>query len=67
MSQHDDEQNNHDDDKQDNDGGFHYFSCIYCATGLHGQCRGTERYKGGLIRCECFDSGHAGDETVAAH
>lgn len=49
---------NHKDDSDDDTGTIHLFSCIYCATDLHGQCRGTEKYKDGLIRCECFDAGH---------
>lgn len=37
---------------------IHLFSCVYCATGLHDQCRGTEHYRGTVIHCECYDAGH---------
>lgn len=61
-------QEHHDADDQDDGNNdttsVHLYSCIYCATGLHGQCRGTEKYQGGLIRCECYDAGH-GDDAMA--
>ena len=48
----------HKDDSDNNASGTHVFSCIFCATGLHDQCRGEERYKSGLIICECERAGH---------
>lgn len=57
-----DEDDQHDDHSKSDATRVHVFSCIYCATGLHDQCRGTEEYKGLPIRCECSDSGHAVNE-----
>ena len=57
-----DEDDEHDDHGDNNAISTHLFSCIYCATGLHDQCRGTERYQKSTIRCECSDSGHAVDQ-----
>lgn len=48
----------HKDDGNNDTDTVHLYSCIYCATGVHGQCRGVEYYKGNRIRCECFDKGH---------
>lgn len=53
-----DQNNQHNDDSPNDTDVTHIYSCIYCATGLHGQCRGDERYRGNLIRCECDVAGH---------
>lgn len=55
------EEDQHDQHKDDSDneaGSIHYFSCIFCATDLHDQCRGDERYKDVLLICECEKLSH---------